>query len=101
MCCGLGNILIVESHLQQSYPPPPACFWLSGSAARGGGDGHVNARAQAQLLVQQSPRSPGFSAFPQEVCEHKLGPVCFIQGNWSWVSAGIWEEWGEERSGSV
>lgn len=36
MCCGLGNVLIVELHLQQSYPPPTVCFWLSDSAAGGG-----------------------------------------------------------------
>lgn len=88
MCCGLGNILIVELHLQQSYPLPTVCFWLSDSAARRGGRAREHQNSDTAL----GPAEPQISVtrfvrFPRNCLMHKLGPVCFIQGNWSWVSA--------------
>lgn len=79
MCCGLGNILIVELHLQQSYPLPTVCFWLSGSAARRGERAREHQSSRTALGSAKPQISVTCSIFPGTAYA-QIGPSLFHPG---------------------
>lgn len=66
--------------------PPASCFLLLGSAAHRG-VGACEHKSSDTAFSSAKPQISMTLLTPLELHMHKLGPVCFIWGNWSWVSA--------------
>lgn len=79
MCCGLGNILMVELHLQQSHPSPTLCFWLSDSAAGGGGRAGER-QSSDTALGSAGPQISGILFIPLGTVPAQIGPSLFHPG---------------------
>lgn len=79
MCCGLGNILVVKLHLQQSYPPPTVCFWLSDSASHRG-ERACEHESSDTALGSAKPQISVTLFIPPGIVYAQIGPSLFHPG---------------------